>query len=191
MPKISNSPLLISQSYADEQIKKDLLNMLYYLFKPDAVDYIRIAIKNKLQAILVGWHNDMVGTSGTGATLGTTYYRTNYGYVTTPDLSEIQWTSSLINVYNRFVPLLVVFMVLSMLASFVTGVMSLQKCALGVIVFSTFLLVPVNAINLVVSKSNAFTNKIYGDKFVYWALVQEQTFGSAIDTAATGALKKF
>lgn len=191
LPKISNSPLLISQSYADEQIKKDLLNMLYYLFKPDAVDYIRIAIKNKLQAILVGWHNDMVGTSGTGATLGTTYYRTNYGYVTTPDLSEIQWTSSLINVYNRFVPLLVVFMVLSMLASFVTGVMSLQKCALGVIVFSTFLLVPVNAINLVVSKSNAFTNKIYGDKFVYWALVQEQTFGSAIDTAATGALKKF
>ena len=95
LPKISNSPLLISQSTADEQIKKDLLNMLYYLLKPDAVDYIRIAIKNKLQAILVGWHNDMVGTSGTGATLGTTYYRTNYGYVTTPDLSEIQWTSSL------------------------------------------------------------------------------------------------
>lgn len=160
LPQISNNPILFSQSYADEQIKKDLLNMLYYLLKPDAVDYIRIAIKNKLQAILVGWHNDMVGTSGTGATLGTTYYRTNYGYVTTPDLSEIQWTSSLINVYNRFVPLLVVFMVLSMLASFVTGVMSLQKCALGVIVFSAFLLVPVNAINLVVSKSNALSYRL-------------------------------
>ena len=92
--------------------------------------------------------------------MGTTYYRTNYGYVTTPDLSEIQWTSSLINVYNRFVPLLVVFMVLSMLASFVTGVMSLQKCALGVIVFSAFLLVPVNAINLVVSKSNALSYRL-------------------------------
>lgn len=186
LPTISNSPLLFSDSYADELVDKELRNMLYYLLKPDAVEYVKVALKNKLQAILVDWHNDMVGTSGTGYTTGTTYYRTNYGYVTTPDLSEMQWTASLINLYNNLIPMLVIFMVVSMLIAFITGTMSLQRAVLGTLVFSAFLLIPTNAINFVVEKSNSITNNIYGEKFIYWAVVQEETYGTALDSAATG-----
>lgn len=186
LPKISNSPLLFSDSYADELVDKELRNMIYYLLKPDAVEYVKVALKNKLQAILVDWHNDMVGTSGTGYTTGTTYYRTNYGYVTTPDLSEMQWTASLINLYNNLMPMLVIFMVVSMLIAFITGTMSLQRAVLGTLVFSAFLLIPTNAINFVVEKSNSITNNIYGEKFIYWAVVQEETYGTALDSAATG-----
>lgn len=186
LPKISNSPLLFSQSYADETVDKEIRNMIYYLLKPDAVEYVKVALKNKLQAILVDWHNDMVGTSGTGYTTGTTYYRTNYGYVTTPDLSEMQWTASLLNLYDNIIPMLVIFMVVSMLIAFITGTMSLQRAVLGTLVFSAFLLIPTNAINFVVEKSNSITNNIYGEKFIYWAVVQEETYGTALDSAATG-----
>lgn len=186
LPSITNAPLTFSSSYADETLKKEILNMIYYALKPDGIEYIKVAIRNKVNAILVDWHNNMVGTSGVGYTTGTTYYRTNYGYVTTPDLSEMQWTSSLLNLYNSLIPMLVVFMVVSMLVSFIIGTMSLQRAVLGTLVFSAFLLVPVNAINFVVEKSNNITNNIYGEKFIYWAVVQEETFGTALDTAATG-----
>lgn len=186
LPTITNAPLTFSSSYADETLKKEILNMIYYALKPDGIEYIKVAIRNKVNAILVDWHNNMVGTNGVGYTTGTTYYRTNYGYVTTPDLSEMQWTSSLLNLYNSLIPMLVVFMVVSMLVSFIIGTMSLQRAVLGTLVFSAFLLVPVNAINFVVEKSNNITNNIYGEKFVYWAVVQEETFGTALDTAATG-----
>ena len=46
----------------------------------------------------------------------------------------------------RFLPLLIIMMVVTMLLAFVTGVMSLQKCFFAVLIFSMFLLVPVNAI---------------------------------------------
>lgn len=186
LPSITNAPLTFSSSYADETLKKEILNMIYYALKPDGIEYIKVAIRNKVNAILVDWHNNMVGTSGVGYTTGTTYYRTNYGYVTTPDLSEMQWTSSLLNLYNSLIPMLVVFMVVSMLVSFIIGTMSLQRAVLGTLVFSAFLLVPVNAINFVVEKSNNITNNIYGEKFIYWAVVQEETFGTALDIAATG-----
>lgn len=186
LPQIANDPLLFSESYADSLLKDEIMNMLYYLLKPDAVEYVKAMIKNKLQAIMVDWHNDMVGTQGTGVTTGSTYYRTNYGYVTTPDLSEVQWTASLLDFYDSMIPILVIFMIISMLLAFVTGTMSLQRAALGVIVFSAFLLVPTNAINWVVGTSNNITNRLYGDKFVYWAVVQQETYSGAIDTAATG-----
>lgn len=186
LPTITNAPLTFSSSYADETLKKEILNMIYYALKPDGIEYIKVAIRNKVNAILVDWHNNMVGTNGVGYTTGTTYYRTNYGYVTTPDLSEMQWSSSLLNLYNSLIPMLVVFMVVSMLVSFIIGTMSLQRAVLGTLVFSAFLLVPVNAINFVVEKSNNITNNIYGEKFIYWAVVQEETFGTALDTAATG-----
>lgn len=186
LPSITNAPLTFSESYADETLKKEILNMIYYALKPDGIEYIKVALRNKINAILVDWHNNMVGTNGVGYTTGTTYYRTNYGYVTTPDLSEMQWTSSLLNLYNSLIPMLVVFMVVSMLISFIIGTMSLQRAVLGTLVFSAFLLVPVNAINFVVEKSNNITNNIYGEKFIYWAVVQEETYGTALDTAATG-----
>lgn len=186
LPQIENTPLLLSDSYADDLVKTEITNMIYYALKPDATDYIKIAIKNKVNAILVDWHNDMVGSQGMGYTTGTTYYRTNYGYVTTPDLSEMQWTNSLLNLYNTAIPILIIFMVISMLIAFVTGTMSFQKAIMGTIIFAAFLLVPVNAINYVCQTCNSFTNRIYGDKFVYWALVQEETYGTALDTAASG-----
>lgn len=185
LPEIANSPLLISDSYADDLINMNIRNWIYYLLHPSqGIEYFKILVRNKLNGVLADWHASMVGTNGTGITTGTTYYRTNYGYVTTPDLSELQWTNSLISLYENLTPILIILMVVVMLLSFVTGVMSLQRAIFAVVIFSVFLLVPVNALNSVVMLSNNATNSIYGDKFLYWALVQEETYGTALDEYA-------
>lgn len=183
---ITNDPITLPDSIADGIIESTIENWIYYLLHPTkGLDYVRILITNKVSAFLVGWHNDMVGTNSVGATTGTTLYRNNIGYVTTPDLSELDWTNSLINIYNEMIPFLVVVMLVTMLFAYITGIMSLQKCIFGLVIFSCFLLTPVNLINGVVSASNRITQNIYGEKFTYWALVQQESYVKALDSAAT------
>lgn len=50
--------------------------------------------------------------------------------------------------------------------------------------FACFLLLPVNLINGVVGASNRISEKLYGEKFTYWALIQQESYGDAIYNAA-------
>ena len=185
LPSIDNAPLDIPDDIQSSIILTSIRDWLYYLLHPtDGLNYVRELITNKLNAILVGWHNDMVGTNGVGATTGTTLYRSQVGYVTTPDLSEIQWTNSLIEFYNNVIPFLIVAMLITMLFAYITGILSLQRSIFGLVLFAVFLLMPVNLINGVVGTSNRISQNLYGEKFTYWALVQQQSYSSAIESSA-------
>lgn len=185
LPDMPSDPLKLSGEAKTDLMLTSIRDWLYYLLHPtDGLNYVRELVTNKLNAFLLGWHNDMVGTYGVGATTGTTYYRSQTGYVTTPDLSEIQWMDSLIGFYNECIPFLVVAMIVTMLFAYVTGVLSLQRSIFGVVIFAVFLLMPVNLINNVVGISNRVSQNLYGEKFTYWALVQHESYGEAIDSAA-------
>lgn len=157
----------------------------YYLLHPTkGYDYVTTLITNKLNHLLLGWHAGMVGTNGVGITAGTTKYRSNVGYVTMPDLSEIRWTDKLISFYQECIPFLIILIVVLMLFAFITGTLSLQRSILASILFAAFLLLPVSLINGSVQFSNAFSQRIYGEKFSYWAMVQQETYSKQIDEAA-------
>lgn len=187
LPEIPNEPLNISSSVQSDLILTSIRDWLYYLLHPtEGLAYFRELITNKLNSFLIGWHNDMLGTHGVGQTLGTTRYRNTTGYVTTPDLSEIEWTNSLIQFYNDCIPFLLVVMIVTMVLAYVTGILPIQKSIFGVAIFALFLLIPVNLINGVVGVGNRISEKIYGEKFTYWALMQMESYASAIDEAAQG-----
>lgn len=187
LPEIPNEPLDISDAAKSDLILTSIRDWLYYLLHPtDGLNYVRILITNKVNAFLVGWHNDMLGTYGVGNTLGTTRYRNTTGYVTTPDLSEIEWTNSLINFYNSSIPFLIVVMIVTMVLAYVTGIFSMQKSLFGVLIFVIFLMMPVNLINNIVNTGNRISERIYGEKFTYWALVQQESYASSIDAKAEG-----
>lgn len=157
----------------------------YYLLHPTkGFNYVKILITNKLNHLLLGWHSDMVGTNGVGVTTGTTKYRSTVGYVTMPDLSEIEWTDRLIGFYQDCIPFLIILIVVLMLFAFITGVLSLQRAILAAVLFSLFLMLPTTLINGAVQQSNLISQKIYGDKFVYWAMIQQETYAKQIDEAA-------
>lgn len=157
----------------------------YYLLHPTkGFEYVTTLITNKVNHLLLGWHNDMVGTNGVGITTGTTRYRSNVGYVTMPDLSEIEWTAKLINFYQNCIPFLIVVIVVLMLFAFITGVLSLQRAVIAALLFSSFLLLPTAIINGSVRQSNAISQRIYGEKFTYWAMVQQESYATQIDEAA-------
>lgn len=187
LPDIPDEPLEISAEAKSDLELQAIRDWLYYLLHPtEGLNYFRELLTNKLNSFLVGLHNDMNGTFGVGQTTGTTTYRNNYGYVTTPDLSEIEWSSSLIDFYNNAIPFLIIAMIVTMLLSYLTGVLSLQKSIFGVLIFAVFLFMPVTLINGVVGTSNRVSSNIYGEKFTYWALVQQESYSSKIQEAADG-----
>lgn len=186
-PDMSNSPISFGSllSGSEDAQLMDIKNWVYYILHPtEGFDYFRILITNKVNHLLLGWHNDMTGTNGVGITTGTTKYRSAMGYVTMPDLSEIQWTNSLINFYNNCIPFLIVILIILMVFAFITGILDIQHAIVGVLIFAVFTLMPVNLINGVVGQSNRISQNIYGDKFTYWALVQQESYATVIDEAA-------
>lgn len=186
LPEVKSKNLNFEGLSPEEKQLRDIQDWVYYLLHPmEGLEYTRVLIKNKVNAILIGWHNDMLGTNGVGNTTGTTAYRSTTGYVSTPDLSEIKWTKSLIELYNRSIPFLIVIMLVIMLFAYVAGIMPLQRAAFGLVIFSMFLLAPVTVINNVVGLGNRVSQKIYGDKFTYWAVVQEESYVSSIDEYAS------
>lgn len=184
LPDMNNKPISLGGATTDAELNA-IKDWLYYLLHPtEGFEYTKTLITNKVNHLLLGWHSDMVGTNGVGATTGTTRYRSHMGYVTMPDLSEVQWTNALINFYNDCVPFLIVILIVIMIFAFITGILDLQHALLGILLFSIFTLIPVNLINAVVGQSNRISQNIYGDKFTYWALVQQESYSQAIDEAA-------
>ena len=184
-PDMSNKPISLSDMAGIDIQTEAIKNWTYYLLHPTkGFEYVRRLITNKVNHLLLGWHSDMVGTNGVGATVGTTKYRSNMGYVTMPDLSEINWTNKLIQIYNDCIPFFIIALIIIMLFAFIVGALNLQHAAFGVLIFAVFTLLPVNLINGVVGYSNRISQNAYGDKFTYWALVQQESYGSAIDEAA-------
>lgn len=187
LPDMPNSPLKLGGETTDSGLEA-IKNWVYYLLHPtEGFTYVVTLITNKLNHFLLKWHYDMTGTNGVGAITGTTTYKGNTGYVSMPDLSEIQWTASLINLYNNTVPVLIVLIIVIMLFAFITGTLKLQQAILGALLFSAFLTLPVTLINGVVDISNRATQLMYSDKFTYWALVQQESYASKIDEAANKA----
>lgn len=185
LPSMKNKGITLT--FDGSKIESDIVNWLYYILHPTkGFNYVVTWLTNKVNHFLLNWHSSMVGTNGVGAMTGTTKYRSHYGYVTTPDLSEIQWTDSLINLYNDCVPFLIVILLIIMVFAYLTGVLNLQHAIIGWLMFAIFTVMPVNLINTMVGESNRISQNIYGDKFTYWALIQNETYANAIDTAVQG-----
>lgn len=187
LPEIPDKPLALSSEAKSDIMLTSIRDWTYYLLHPtEGLRYFTTWLKNKLNAFLIGWHEDMVGTNGTGSINGTTNYRGTSGYVTTPELSDIPWTDSLMGLYKNAIPFLLVAMILIMLGAFVVGILSFQKAVIGFVIFCMTAQLPIIFINGVVGTSNRFSSNLYGEKFTYWALVQHESYASAIDEAANG-----
>ena len=185
MPDMSNSPIKMDSSATTNVQLEAIQNWTYYILHPTkGFNYVRIWLTNKINHLLLGLHSDMVGTNGVGATVGITKYRSNMGYVTMPDLSEINWTNRIIQLYNDCIPFFIVILLILMLIAFIVGALNLQHAIIGLLIFAVFTLLPVPMINGAVSYSNRISQNVYGDKFTYWALVQQESYASAIDEAA-------
>ena len=177
LPKITGESIKISDQDAEDGITKSIRDWLYYLLHPtDGFLYFVTWITNKINAFVLSWHNDMAGTTGVGVLPGTSRYIGFSGYVTTPELTDMQWTDAMLKWYQSIIVYLIIGFFVIMMAYTLLGVLTIQKAILGLLLFSLLSYVPVVATTASVNLSNRFANWVFGDKFAYWGIVQQQAY---------------
>jgi hypothetical protein len=185
LPTVPDTALVLSEEALSDAMLDAIRNWMYYLLHPtEGIDYFRILITNKVNGLLVGIHEDIIGSDSTGLINGTTYYRGDVGYVTTPELSDVSWIARLIDFFKLALPYLIIIVLLLMFAVYLTGGISMQRAIIGTMLFAMCITMILPVINSIVGMSNRFSTELYGERFTYWALVQHQSYQSAIDEAA-------
>lgn len=162
---------------AKDQMSGEVLSMIYYILHPaKGFKYVSVWAKQKISAFLLGWHEDMVGASTSNTSTGMTTYIGFTGYTTLPGLEDMSWTNWLLENYNNLIVYLIIIIAVILCCYVVIGSLTFQRAVLGLLMFGVLVFVPPVAINACVGVVNQTCDAIYGSKFVYWALVQHQSF---------------
>lgn len=160
-------------------------NEVYWLLHPvQGIRYVKQLFKKWMSSILVGIHQDIVG-SGNKANLGITKYVGFSGYVTTPELNDLSWTSAFVDKYTSMYIYLVILVMIILVGYVMVGSMTLPSALVSLCMFSVCAFFPPYLIDATISKSNEISSAIYGEKFMYWALVENQAYVTEIDNNAT------
>lgn len=180
----------ISADAADEakdEMNNELMSMAYYILHPlQGAKYFAVWAKNKICAFLLGWHEDMVGSTKSNSATGITTYLGFTGYTTLPSLHDLSWTSWLMENYNSIIVYLIIIIALILCCYVIVGHMTGQRAILGALMFGVLAFFPPVAINTTVNIVNTACDSIYGTKFSYWALVQHQSYLQDLYAALAG-----
>lgn len=171
----------------DNGLMDEIMSMVYYILHPkEGMRYVSVWAKNKISAVLLGWHEDMVGQATSNVSTGMTKYIGFTGYTTIPSLNDLSWTSWLLSNYNSIIVYLIIIISIILCCYVIVGHLTGQRALIGAFMFAVLAFIPPVAINATVNIVNTVCDTIYGSKFTYWALVQHQSYLQDLYAATTG-----
>lgn len=166
-----------------DKVLNDIKNWVWYILNPvKGLNYLRVWFKNKVSSLLVDIHFDIVGY-GNGVNVGATKYVGFAGYTTTPNLKDMEWTDKILDIYDSLFVFIVVIVAIILLGYVIVGQLSIQRAIIGVLIFAICAYIPPTVINGVINFSNTISDNIYSDKFMYWALVNHESYVSELNSS--------
>lgn len=161
----------------EDTTEDEVLSMVYYLLHPsEGISYFATWIKNKVGGTFIGWHEDIVGSSDSNSSLGMTQYLGTSGYTTTPNLSDISWIASLLDAYDNIIVYILIILAVIMLCYIILGQLSVQRAVIGFVMFGVCAFLPPYIMNFTINTSNNISDRIFTEKFDYWAIVQTEEY---------------
>lgn len=166
-----------------DKVLNDIKNWVWYILNPvKGLNYLRVWFKNKVSSLLVDIHFDIVGY-GNGVNVGATKYVGFAGYTTTPSLRDMEWTDKILDIYDSLFVFIVVIVAIILLGYVIVGQLSVQRAIIGVLIFAICAYIPPTVINGVIDFSNQISDNIYSDKFMYWALVNHESYIAELNSS--------
>lgn len=173
----------------DQEAKEDLQlktirDWVYYLLHPTGgVKYTTTLLKTITNGAIVGLHEDIVGSRGTGIMAGTTKYKSSFGMISLPEVEETEWMSGAMKIFKSLQIYLILAAIIVAVVYWAIGVLEMKHAVKGLaITMAVLLLIPT-----VLSRSITWSNNIiaapYSSRFNHWALAQHQTYTKGIDEA--------
>lgn len=165
-----------SDDLSFEEKQKDLINRIYGLTNDGNNDYRNNLIKNILEGFILTVHRTITGTWGSNistiSTGSSSTYQSVTGYIYTPTLEELSFTSSLMNNYIKIYIICALIILFLLILMVLLHHRTWQQGILIFLIMSVALLFPYILISNSVNVSNKISDTIYSDRFDFWAMTE-------------------
>lgn len=138
-------------------------------------------IKAFLDDFVLSTHRAMTGTWGNIKTVvhtGSTY-AANLGLVYTQTLKETPIINWIIQNYTQFYVIVMLLTIATMIVFVITGVRTVKAGLVGTIAMAILIAVPNILMEFTISTSNKFGDKVFSERFSYWAITQLNNYNEA------------
>ena len=167
-----------------------------------AGQYVISWLKSVIDDLFIGIHNALVGIdikngmTGSVSTIGNTnqsgVYATSVGYITTPNFDSLPITSWVASNFNVVYVGLMALVFVILVFMVVSRARPLSQ-VVGILLVMAFVMVlPANLLNSSINVSNIVAEKLYSEKFMYWALMQHAEYltkQASADNSTVAALQ--
>lgn len=138
-------------------------------------------IKAFLDDFVLSTHRAMTGTWGNIKTVvhtGSTY-AANLGLVYTQTLKETPIINWIIQNYTQFYIIVMLLTIATMIIFVITGVRSVKAGFVGTVAMAILIAIPNILMEFTISTSNKFGDKVFSERFSYWAITQLNNYNEA------------
>ena len=168
-----------------QQLLDEGLSLAVLWMHPEkGLELVTAWVNNKVSAVLTGVHEKILGSNIANNTTATNKYIGFSGYVTMPELNDLSWTAAILEKYNSYSVLIIVIMIILLFGYAMIGRIAPFKIVTTGLIFAFLMALPPVLINGTISITNQFSDRLYGQKFIYWGLVQHENYISDINEAA-------
>ena len=169
-----------------EQKMDNLIDRMSEMTDVNATDYVGNWMTNTINSWILKTHASICGAAESGSIEnigGGTQYAGYSGYLATATLSEMPFTSWVMEYYNIIYMVLLILLIIIAVCMIVTGHRTVRKAIFSVLLMAVVLLLPKLTIDTVVSVSNTVAQDVYKDRFNFWAYAQYQQYISKLSDA--------
>lgn len=175
---LNGSGAVSSEDKTMEEMQKDIIKKVYGLLSDSPNSYRDKLIKATQDSWVISTHRAITG-SWAGNVLsvsagGGGSYASVVGYINTPNLEELPITSWILKDYPYIYAFLLLLVLIVIIMMVLTNVRSPREGVLVFILMCFVLMLPQFLLNNVINISNSVGNKIYSQRFNYWAITQNQ-----------------
>lgn len=183
----SNSGVVSSEATTMEGKQKDIIDKVYGLLSDGPNSYRDRLTKSTQDSYIIQTHKSIVGSwanDNLGVSAGGNQsYASIVGYINTPTLTDLPLTAWLLNDYVYIYLVLMLICLIIIVLMVITGSRSVRSGVAIFLITGFVLLLPQYAVNSVVGVTNKISDKIFSDRFNYWAITQHQQSVTNLESA--------
>lgn len=163
-----------------EKMQEDITRKVYNLLSTSHNDYRESWIKGIINETVLSIHNAVIGSDFTGSIMkigtgnSTSTYTGVMGYVTTPKLAELPFTSWIISNYDTIYLVIMIIMLVVLLFMFISKQKKLPELIALFILLAFVMVLPKTLVDGMIGITNTYSESLYNDRFLFWALSQHQ-----------------
>lgn len=167
-----------SNSYEEKQ--KKLLDTIEALLDPEPNETRNEIFRGIINGFLVDTHKAITGsrnssTATSGVSVDTTNsYSSVVGYISSPSLRDLPFTSWVIDNYLYIYLFLLLVVTMSLIMMVISNVRTWRQGAVMFIIMAFALILPQSLLNNAVVIGNKFSDAMFSDRFTYWAVTEHE-----------------